>query len=100
LLEAELGDLEEAARDLSEGAKLRPHDVEAQFLAALAAMSAGWADLAYEMLERGRQTAEPGDLYLLEAIEGRLDGDEEEAQILLTQELLPGALRERLMIRP
>ena len=68
-------------------------------------MSAGWADLAYEMLERGRQTAEPGDLPLLEAIEGRLDGEEldgdkEEAQILLTQELLPGALRERLMIRP
>jgi len=105
LLEAELGDLEEAARDLSEGAKLRPHDVEAQLLAALTAMSAGWADLAYEMLERGRQTAEPGDLPLLEAIEGRLDGEEldgdkEEAQILLTQELLPGALRERLMIRP
>ena len=100
LLEAELGNLDEAARDLSQGAKLRPHDVEAQLLAALAASVAGWVDLAYEMLERARQTAAPGDLPLLEAVEGRLEGEEEEAQFLLTKELLPGALRERLMARP
>ena len=100
LLEAELGDLEDAARDLSEGAKLRPHDVEAQLLAALAAMGAGWVDLAYEMVERGRQTAESGDLLLLETVAGRLEGEEEESRRLLTEELLPGALRGRLMIRP
>ena len=100
LLEAELGEMEEAARDLSEGARLRPDDVEAQLLAALAAMGAGWEDLAYEMLERGRQTAQAGDLPLLERVEGRLDGEGEDSLFLLKEELLPGALRERLMTRP
>jgi tetratricopeptide (TPR) repeat protein len=100
LVEAELGRLEEAARDLSEGARLRPEDVEAQLLAALAAEAAGWEDLAYEMLERGRLGAEVGDLPILEAVEGRLHEGEATAAALLDQELLPGALRERLMIRP
>ncbi len=100
LVEAELGRLEEAARDLSESARLRPDDVEAQLLAALAAEAAGWEDLAYEMLERGRQGAEAGDLPLLEAVESRLHEGESNAAALLDQELLPGALRERLMTRP
>ena len=100
LVEAELGLTEEAARDLSEGARLRPEDVEAQLLAALAAKAAGWEDLAYEMLERGRQGSEPGDLPLLEAVEERLPEGESESAALLVQDVLPGALRERLMIRP
>lgn len=100
LVEAELGRLEEAARDLSEGARLRPEDVEAQLLAALAAESAGFEDLAYEMLERGRQGSEGGDLPLLDAVEERLDFGASESAFLLAQELLPGALRERLMTRP
>jgi tetratricopeptide (TPR) repeat protein len=100
LLEAELGDLDEAARDLSEGARLRPGDVEAQLLAALTAKGAGWEDLAYEMLERGRQGAQPGDLPLLEAVEERLEEEGEASEVFLSQELLPGALRERLMTRP
>jgi len=100
LVEAELGRMEEAARDLSEGARLRPEDVEAQLLAALAAESAGWEDLAYEMLERGRQGADAGDLPLLEAVESRLDEGASDSEALLNQEILPGALRERLMTRP
>jgi len=100
LVEAELGRMEEAARDLSEGARLRPDDVEAQLLAALAAESAGWEDLAYEMLERGRQGSEAGDLPLLEAVEGRIDEGASDSEALLNQEILPGALRERLMTRP
>jgi len=100
LVEAELGRMEEAARDLSEGARLRPEDVEAQLLAALAAESAGWEDLAYEMLERGRQGADAGDLSLLEAVESRLDEGASDSEALLNQEILPGALRERLMTRP
>lgn len=100
LVEGELGLMEEAARDLSEGARLRPEDVEAQFLAALAAEASGWEDLAYEMMERGRQGAQAEDLPLLEAVEGRLDEGPESAGRLLAQELLPGALRERLMTRP
>ena len=100
LVEAELGRMEEAARDLSEGARLRPDDVEAQLLAALAAEAAGWEDLAYEMLERGRQTSEAGDLPLLDAVESRLDEGGSDSATLLEQELIPGALRERLMTRP
>jgi tetratricopeptide (TPR) repeat protein len=100
LVEAELGMMEEAARDLSEGARLRPDDVEAQLLAALAAESAGWEDLAYEMLERGRQGSEAGDLPLLEAVEERLHAGASDSAALLGQEILPGALRERLMTRP
>lgn len=100
MVEAELGRFEDAARDLSEGARLRPDDVEAQLLAALVVEVAGWEELAYEMLERGRQGATAGDLPLLEAVEARLEEGEEGAKVLLLQELLPGALRERLMTRP
>ncbi|MGD2123260.1 MAG: tetratricopeptide repeat protein [Gemmatimonadota bacterium] len=100
LVEAELGNWEEASRDLSEGARSRPQDVEAQLLAALTAEVAGWEDLAYEMMERGRQGALPGDLPLVEAVEGRLDEGSESCRGFLVQELLSGALRERLMVRP
>ena len=100
LVEAELEQMEEAARDLSEGARLRPRDVEAQFLAALAAEAMGLEDLAYEMMERGRQGAQPGDLPLLEMVENRLEEGTDRARAFLLQELLPGALRERLMNRP
>jgi tetratricopeptide (TPR) repeat protein len=100
LVEAELGRFEEAARDLSQGARLRPEDVEAQLLAALAAEAAGLEDLAFEMLERARQGAEAGDQPLLDAVEGRLYEGTTGSADLLGQEILPGALRERLMTRP
>jgi len=100
LVEAGLDQMEGAVRDLSEGARLRPYDVEAQFLAALAAEAAGWEDMAYEMMERGRQGALPDDLPLLEIVEGRLEEGAESARAFLLQEFLPGVLRERLMNRP
>lgn len=100
LVEVELGRLEEAVLDLSEGARARPQDVEAQLLAALAAASAGFEDLAFEMLERGRQGAEAGDLSLLEQVEGNLDEGARDASALLAEEILPGVLRQRLMARP
>lgn len=100
LVEAELDRMEESARDLSEGARLRPEDVEAQLLAALAAKAAGWEDLAYEMLERGRQGAQEGDRVLLDAVEQRVYEGEADTGSPLLREILPGALRERLMTRP
>lgn len=100
LVEAELGLLEDAVRDLSEGARIRADDVEAQLLAALAAAAAGREDLAYEMLERGRQGAEGGDLPLLDVVENQLYERGSEFEDLLRKEVLPGALRERLMTRP
>jgi tetratricopeptide (TPR) repeat protein len=100
LVEAEADRMEEAVRDLSEGARFREDDAEAQFLAALAAASEGWEDLAYEMLERGRNAADPADLPLLEVVEFRLGRGSEASRQVLTDELLPTALRERLMHRP
>jgi tetratricopeptide (TPR) repeat protein len=100
LVEAELGRFEEAARDLSEGARARPEDVETQLLASLVAEAAGLEDLAYEMLERGRQLAEGTDLPLLEAVENQLHDGGSESVDLLKKEILPGVLRERLMTRP
>ena len=88
-----------------EGARLILHSARVKIvvitlLAALAARVAGWEDLAYEMLERGRQELQPGDLPLLEAVEGRLGEEVSTSEDLLVQELLPGVLRERLMTRP
>ena len=100
LIEADLDQMDEAVRDLSEGARLSPTDVEGQFLAALAAASAGFEDLAYEMMERGRQGALAGDLPLLEAVEARLEEGADASKAFLLQEILPGSLRERLMNRP
>ena len=57
-------------------------------------------DLAWEMLERGRQNADPLDLPFPEQVEARLGGGPESARSFLVQELLPGVIRERLMTRP
>jgi len=100
LVEAELGLVDEAARDLADGARARPEDVEAELLASLAAAAAGWEDLAWDMLERGRQNAEPVDLPLLELVETQLGEGPVPSGSFLAQEILPGALRERLMARP
>jgi len=100
LVEMELGRSEEAVRDLTESARCRPEDVEVQFLAALAAHAGEWEDLASEMLERGRQLAEAGDLPLLEAVERSLLDGPEASRRLMVQEVLPGVLRDRLMTRP
>jgi tetratricopeptide (TPR) repeat protein len=100
LIESELGRFQEAARDLSEGARLRPEDVEAQLLAALAAKSTGAEDLAYEMLERGRQGAQEGDLPLLDEVESRVYEATPPSEDNPIEEVLPGTLRERLMTRP
>ncbi|MDX1567191.1 MAG: tetratricopeptide repeat protein, partial [Longimicrobiales bacterium] len=91
---------EEALRDLAEGARHRPEDVEAQLLAALAAAARGHLDLGYEMLERARQRAEGvAETAVLEA-EDRIDAGKEAAERFLKETLAPSALRERLMARP
>lgn len=101
LVEVEVDRMEAAARDLSEGARLQPDDAESQLLAALAARVGGYGELAWEMLERGRQVAGPADAPLLEAVESRLEEESGKgARDLLFQELLPTMLRERLMARP
>lgn len=98
LLEADRA--EEAAGELTEGARLAPEDVEAQLLAALAAVTVGREGLAFEMMERARLRAQQGDQDLLLAVEDRLAEGPDAARLLLRQTLAPDTLRRRLMQRP
>lgn len=91
---------EEATGELLEGARLRPEDVEAQLLAALAAGATGMDGDAYEMIERGRMRSAEGDLVLVSSVEDRVDAGPEAAETLLREELAPNALRARLQERP
>jgi tetratricopeptide (TPR) repeat protein len=100
LLEVEAGRIDEAAGDLAAGARIREDDVEAQVLAALASTAAGWDDQGYEMLERARLRAVPGDQDLIESAASRIDGGAGPARRFLDTVLAPSALRERLMSRP
>lgn len=98
LLEA--GRDEEAVGELASGARLRDDDVDAQLVAALAAAASGLDEIAYEMLERGRMGAMEADLMLVTAVEERLDSGHEAAARLLSEELAPRVLRDRLYERP
>jgi tetratricopeptide (TPR) repeat protein len=91
---------EEAAGELSEGAHLRPEDIEAQLATALAATVSGADGLAYEMLERGRIRADDEDSVLLLAVEDRVEGGPEGARRFLMEEFAPDMLRRRLQERP
>jgi tetratricopeptide (TPR) repeat protein len=75
---------EEAAGVLDDGARLRPEDIEAQLLAALACAAVGREDLGLEMVERARQWAEGA----------------EESAAWLAEQIGPAALRDRMMTRP
>ena len=94
------GRADEAAGVLDEGARLRPEDVEAQLIAALAAAAAGAEGTALEMVERARQWAEGGDRALVDEIETRIDEGAEEARAWLAEQLGPASLRDRMMSRP
>jgi len=92
--------MDEAIVDLNEGAHLRPDDVEAQLIAALAASVVGSEGIAYEMLERARMRAGEADLALVAQVEDRLDDGPDDARALLVDALGPDELRQRLKERP
>ena len=100
LLLFEDGRTEEAAGVLQEGARLRPEDVEAQLLAALASAAAGAEAAALEMVERARQWAEGSDRALVDEVETRIDEGAQDAAAWLSEQLGPAALRDRMMSRP
>ena len=100
LLLAEEERAEEAAGVFDEGARLRPDDIEAQLLAALAAAAVGREDLGLEMVERARQWAEGADRALVDEVESRLDEGAEESAAWLSEQIGPAALRDRMMTRP
>jgi tetratricopeptide (TPR) repeat protein len=92
--------LEEAAGELIEGARMRPEDVDAQILAALAAGGTGLDGVAYEMLERGRMRALEGDVELIDTAEQQIDAGAEAAASYLDNDVQSDALRVRLKERP
>ena len=100
LVLCEVDRMDEAAGDLSAGAHLRPEDFEAQLLAALAACAVGWDDTAYEMVERARQVALSGDLSEVEEVAERVEAGAARSLEFLVTTMVPGTLRERLMVRP
>lgn len=100
LIFVELDRGEEAATELLRAAESRPEDVELQLLAALAVAATENDERSYEMVERGRMRAEEGDLPVIEAVEERISEGWEAARTMLHEELAPGALRERLSVRP
>jgi tetratricopeptide (TPR) repeat protein len=91
---------EEGAGELISGARLRDDDVDAQLAAALAAAATGLDETAYEMVERARIHALEADLALVTAVEDRVDSGHEASARLLTEELAPRMLRDRLSERP
>ncbi len=96
----EVDEPEEAARALEEGARVRPDDLEAQLLAALAMSASGREDRALEMLERARIRAEGVDETLVLEVEGRLEAGSEAAHLFLRRSIGPSSMRERLAQRP
>ena len=94
------GRTEDAFADLLGAADLRPEDVELALLAALAACSVGEEDQAFELVERARLRAIPGDLPLVEAVSDQVEEGYEAAKTFLEEDFVTGALRERLMTRP
>ena len=98
LLEADRA--EEGVGELISGAHLRPDDVDAQLVAALAAAAAGLEGTAYEMVERARLQAVDLDIELVADVEDRIDLGAESASALLTEEYAPDLLRARLRERP
>ncbi len=92
----EVNETEQAAEQLLRAAEERPEDAEAQVLAALAAAAVGWEGAAQQTIARVEYAAESYDEEMLEEARERIDEDADAARELLTEEIAPVALRERL----
>ena len=95
-----LGRIADALPDLMHAADLRPEDVEVALVAALAAAACDETDRAYELVERARMRAIPGDMPMVEAVLDRVEEGPVPSEAFLNEEIALGALRERLMTRP
>lgn len=95
-----LGRIADALPDLILAADLRPEDVEVALVASLVAAVCDETDRAYELVERARMRAIPGDMPMVEAVLDRVDEGATPSEAFLNEEIASGALRERLMTRP
>jgi tetratricopeptide (TPR) repeat protein len=95
-----LGRIADALPDLIHAADLRPEDVEVALVASLVAAACDETDRAYELVERARMRAIPGDMPMVEAVLDRVEEGPAPSELFLNEEIALGALRERLMTRP
>ena len=91
---------EDALPHLVTACDMRPEDPEAHVFAALCSSVAGDEDRAYELVERARMAISDGDPALVDEAADRIEAGPDAARAHLMDTILPGALRERLMIRP
>lgn len=90
----------DALADLLHAADLRPEDVEVALIASLAAAACDEPDRAYEMVERARLRAIVGALPMVDAVLDRVEEGPAGSRAFLSEEVISGAFRERLMARP
>ena len=95
-----LGRTADALADLLHAADLRPEDVEVALVASLAAAACDEPDRAYEMVERARLRAVPGDLPMVDAVFDRVEEGSAPSREFLGEDVVSSAFRERLMTRP
>jgi tetratricopeptide (TPR) repeat protein len=96
LVQLELKQAQESAESLLAAATERPHDAEAQLLAALAAAAVGWEDAAQDALARAEYAEEGADPAAFTEVEDRIASGPAAAESLLRETLGPSVLHERL----
>lgn len=94
------GRIADALPDLIRAADLRPEDVEVALIASLTAAACDEPDRAYELVERARMRAIAGDLPLVNEVLDRVEEGAGPSKVFLAEEIVSGALRDRLMTRP
>jgi predicted Zn-dependent protease len=90
---------QEAAEELHRSAAEFPEDGELSLLAALACAAQGWEDEAWDALARAEVGEAAPEPVLLEEAEAALEAGPEAAAALLEEQLVPAALRDRLLRR-
>ena len=100
LVELESDRPQDALVHLVAACDMRPEDLEAHVMAALCAAVVGDEDRAYELVERARMAVATEGSELVDEAADRIEAGADAARAHLIDTILPGALRERLMIRP
>lgn len=94
----EAGDLPRAAEELYPLGEPLADDGQLQLLFALLFAAQGWADEAWLALSRAEAAQPPVDPAALREVEEALEGGEDPARDLLSEEVAPSALRERIFL--
>jgi predicted Zn-dependent protease len=90
------GEVERAAEELHPLGASLADDGETQVLLALLFSLAGWEEEAWLALSRAEASTEPVDPAMLLEVEDALESGDDAARDLLTEQLAPSALRDRI----